>query len=127
MKKETEISHVALTYENRKEAEIFFKKILGLELSKSFTLSEKLTNDLFGIKEEIEVDVYSNKSSYFEIFFSNKKKMHFFDHTCIKVSNKEDFIKKCKDYKIDPLFIKKGEKTLLFVRDFAGNLFEIVD
>ena len=127
MKKQTKIAHVALTYENRKDAEIFFKKILGLKLTKSFTLSEKLTEELFGVKEEIKVDLYSNESSYFEIFYSKNKNMNYYDHTCIKVSYKEDFIKKCKDNKIEPIFIKKGEKTLLFVRDFAGNLFEIVD
>ena len=127
MNKQTKIDHIALTYENKKDAEIFFKKILGLELTKSFTLSEKLTKDLFGIIEEIEVDVYSNESSYFEIFYSKRKNIHFFDHTCIKVNNKEDFIKKCKVNSIKPIFIKKGVKTLLFVKDFAGNLFEIVD
>ena len=127
MNKQTKITHIALTYENKKDAEIFFNKILGLKLTKSFTLSEKLTENLFGVKEEIEVDVYSNDSSNFEIFYSKRKNIHFFDHTCIKLSNKEDFIKKCKDNKINPIFIKKGIKTLLFVRDFAGNLFEIVD
>jgi catechol 2,3-dioxygenase-like lactoylglutathione lyase family enzyme len=127
MNKETKIIHIALTYENRKEAEIFFNKILGLKLTKSSILSEKLTEDIFKIKKETVIDVYSNDYSYFEIFISNVKNKNIFDHICIKVDDKERFIKKCKENKIKPIHIKKGEKTLLFVKDYAGNLFEIIE
>jgi len=126
MEKETKIHHIALTYEKREEADIFFSKILGLKLTKSSILSEKLTEEIFKIKEETVIDVYSNDSSYFEIFISKVKNKHIFDHICIKVDDKERFIKKCKENKIKPIYIKKGEKTLLFVKDYAGNLFEVI-
>ena len=127
MEKETKIIHIALTYENREEADLFFNKILGLKLTKSSILSEKLTEEIFKIKKETVIDVYSNDSSYFEIFISNVKNKHIFDHICIKVDDKERFIKKCKENKIKPIYIKKGEKTLLFVKDYAGNLFEVME
>lgn len=127
MKKETKIIHVALTYENREEADIFFNKILGLKLIKSSILSEKLTEEIFKIKKETVIDLYSNDSSYFEIFISNVKNKKIFDHICIKVDDKERFIIKCKENKIKPIYIKKGQKTLLFVKDYAGNLFEIIE
>ena len=127
MEKETKIIHIALTYENREEADIFFNKILGLKLIKSSILSEKLTEEIFKIKKETVIDVYSNDSSYFEIFISKVKNKHIFDHICIKVDDKERFIKKCEENKIKPICIKKGEKTLLFVKDYAGNLFEVID
>ena len=125
MKKETEIVHAALTYKNSKEAEIFFKKILGLKFEKSFELSENLTEKIFGVKEKTKIDVYCNDHSYFEIFISKKENIHFFDHICIKVDNKKKFIERCKENKISPIIVTKGEKKLLFVRDYAGNLFEI--
>ena len=43
--------HIALLYSDRKKAELFFNKILGIELSKSFTLSEELSNKIFNISE----------------------------------------------------------------------------
>jgi hypothetical protein len=127
MKKETKLIHVGLTYQNRKEAEIFFKNILGLNHTKSFTLSKKINCELFGENEETIIDVYSNDYSYFEIFISKNNNKQAFNHTCIKVNNKKEFIKRCRENNINPIFIKKGEKTLLFVRDYADNLFEIIE
>ncbi len=127
MTEEVRTIHTALTYENRKDAEIFFKKILGLKLTKSFILSEELTNKIFGVNKEITVDVYSNKYSYFEIFISNKKQKQVFDHIGIKIKNKKNFINRCKKYGLKPYLVKKGEKKLLFVKDFSDNIFEVTE
>lgn len=125
MKEKTILNHVALQYSERDQAEIFFIKILGLKLKKSFTISSELTYDVFGIKQEILVDVYENEHSCFEIFITDKLSDYSFEHTCIQIKNKEEFVKRCIENGIKPNFVKKGEKTLLFIKDFAGNLFEI--
>lgn len=125
MKKETKTLHVALQNSDRKQAEIFYKKILNLQFNKTFSLSKELSNQIFKIYEEVTVDVYCNEESYFEIFITKTKNQIGFNHICIKIEDKKDLIKRCKKYNIDPLFVKKGEKTLLFIRDFSDNLFEI--
>jgi catechol 2,3-dioxygenase-like lactoylglutathione lyase family enzyme len=117
--------HIALQYSDRKKAEIFFTKILLIPLNKTFTLSKDLTDDIFNINEQVTVDVYSNKNAYFEIFITKFNKKYSFEHTCIEVNNKEEFVERCKKYRIKPNFVKKGNKELLFIRDFSGNLFEI--
>ena len=117
--------HIALLYSDRKKAEIFFNKILGIELSKSFTLSKELSKEIFNIDEKVTVDVYSNSDNYFEVFITSKKTNYSYEHTCIEVNNKDDFFNRCRTYKIEPIFVKKGEKYLMFIRDFSGNLFEI--
>lgn len=117
--------HIALQFSDRKQAEIFFTKILGIELNKTFTLSKELSNDIFGIKKEVTVDVYGNNKACFEVFITKIKIEHRYEHTCVEIDNKEEFIKKCRNYKIKPIFVKKGIKTLLFIKDFSGNLFEI--
>jgi len=71
--------------------------------------------------------VYSNESSYFEIFYTKDVKKPSYEHVCIEVDNKEEFVNRCKKFNIDPIFVKKGEKELLFVKDFSGNLFEVTD
>lgn len=121
----TAIQHVALEFNNKKNADIFFIKVLGLNLDKSFNLSEKLSYDIFGIKQKMEINVYSNEKSCFEIFFSKKPKIKLFEHICIEVDDKEEFIKRCKEHKIKPFNIKKGEKNLLFIKDQSNNLYEI--
>ena len=117
--------HIALQYSDRKKAEIFFNKILELTLDKSFTLSIDLSNDIFGLNEEVVVDVYRNEEACFEVFITKIHTKYNYEHTCIEIDNKEEFIKRCKKYGIEPMFVKKGQKTLLFIKDFSGYLFEI--
>ena len=125
MTEETKILHVALKYRDRKQAEIFFTKILGLSLKKTFTVSEELSDEIFGIKEEVVVDVYGNNDSSFEIFITKTQTKPGYEHTCIEINNREEFIKRCKNYDIEPMLVKKGEKTLLFIKDYASNLYEV--
>jgi catechol-2,3-dioxygenase len=125
MIKETILKHVALQYSDKKQADIFFSKILGMQLKKTFTISKDLIYEIFRIKEEILIAVYKNESTCFEIFITDKKTDYSFEHTCIQINNKEELIERCKKYGIKIIFVKKGEKTLLFIKDFAGNIFEI--
>ena len=119
------LQHIALQYDNSENADIFFTKILGLKVEKEFLLSENLSDEIFGIKENVEVKVYGNEEVKFEIFISKQEKKNVFEHTCIKIQDKEKFIKLCRGNNIEPMFVKKGEKTLLFVKDFSNNLYEI--
>ena len=125
MNQNTKILHVGLQYDNRKSAETFFTKILGLSLKKSFTLSKELTKSIFGFSEDILIDVYENNESCFEVFITGKIKKYQFEHICIEINNINDFIKNCKKYGIEPIIVKKELKTLFFIKDFAGNLYEI--
>jgi hypothetical protein len=119
------IQHVAMQYKNRKQAETFFTKILGIPFIKTFTVSKELSDSIFGLKEEVIVDVYSDEKAYFEIFITKIKRKHGFEHIGLEIKDKEEFIKRCKSYDIEPLYVKKGEKILLFIKDYAGNIFEI--
>ena len=79
MSQKTSVLHVALHYSDKQKAEIFFKKILGMDLIKSFTISEELSYSIFGIKEEIFVYVYGNDNFCFEVFITNKKTKYCFE------------------------------------------------
>jgi hypothetical protein len=125
MTKGVKTKHIALQYSDRKKAEIFFNKILLLPKNKTFTLSKELSNDIFDINEEVIVDVYSNEDAYFEVFITKIKTNYKYDHTCIEVENEEEFVKRCKGFKIEPKYVKKGDRELLFIRDFSGYLYEI--
>lgn len=125
MPEETSILHVALQYSDKNKAEIFFTKILKMSLIKSFSISEKLSNEIFGFEKEAQVIVYGNKKISFEIFFTNIKTNFLYEHICIEIKSKDKFIKRCNKYGIKPINAKKEDKTLLFIRDFEGNLFEI--
>ena len=46
-------------------------------------------------------------------------------HLCVGVTDKTVFIDRCAATGLAPYEVTKGEKHLLFVRDFVGNLYEI--
>jgi hypothetical protein len=125
MKTEAKIQHVALQYTNKEQADIFFKKLLELPLIKNFNVSKELSKQIFNIQEEVEVFVYGKDNTTFEIFITKQKQSHVFDHVCIKIDNKEELFNKCKKYKLKPYFVEKGDKKLLFLRDYSNNLYEI--
>lgn len=125
MKEETTMQHVALQYSDKEKADVFFKEILGLELIKDFKIQTELTKKIFDISEEVDVFVYGTKSLVFEIFITPHTTKYIFNHLCIKVPDKDEFVKKCKELNLEPYFVDKGEKKLLFVRDHSDNLYEI--
>ena len=121
----TTLNHIALQYTNRKEAEMFFTDILEIPKTRSFALSAQLSKKVFGMEKKVDVDVFDNGNVRFEIFITDHKNKPSFSHTCIEIDNKEEFINRCKKNGLEPYIIPKGEKELLFVRDFSDNLYEV--
>ena len=125
MDEHTAFKHVALTYADREKAKLFFTDILGIPLTRTFTVSEKLSNTFFGFEEEVDVDVYDNGEIVFEVFITNRSNQMSFEHTCIEVDNQQTFIERCRKYGIEPIIADRNGKIYVFVRDFSDNLFEI--
>ena len=125
MTKGTMLNHVALQCNDKQKVGIFFTKILGLPIKKKFTLSREVSEDIFNIDESVDVEVYDKNETRFEIFITQTKGEHGYEHVCIEIDNKKEFIDRCKKYELNPKIITKGGKNLLFVKDFSGNLFEI--
>ena len=125
MGEEVLLNHVALQCLNKEEVEIFFIKILGIPKVKNFTLSEGLSESIFGINKRVEVEVYDNGKTRFEVFIGQSNRIPGYEHICIEVEDKKEFIECCKKYGREPLIVKKEGKDLLFVRDFSNNLYEI--
>lgn len=125
MNQKTAIKHVGIQNNDRESARIFFKEILGLDFKKTFSLSNDLSNKIFGIDEDVKIDVYENDYSYFEVFITKNNPNNKYQHICIKIENKKQLIDKCKCHGLEPIVVNKNGKKLLFIRDFSGNLYEV--
>ena len=110
---------------DREKAEIFFTSILEIPKVKSFSLTADLSDAIFSLRRPVEIDVYDNGSIAIEVFITGENKPPGFEHTCIEVKNIPKLIERCKQYGLTPSTIKKGEKDLLFIKDFSGNVYEI--
>jgi hypothetical protein len=117
--------HAAVTCDTQEHAQIFFEKILGLLPIKSFSIDHQLSENIFSISQPVDIIVYGNDSMAIEVFISSHNQNSSYVHLCISVGEQVRFIENCKENGLKPYFVRKGEKQLLFVRDFSGNLYEI--
>jgi len=125
MAKEVVIQHVAVECSDQQSADRFFTTILGIPKIKDTMLSKELSAAIFGISNNVPIEIYDNGKTRFEVFINTTSREPTYDHICIEVDNKSDFITQCKQQGLDPFFVKKEGKQLLFVRDFSENLYEI--
>jgi len=125
MTKDVIVHHVAVESDSQKHADQFFSVILGLQKVKSTLLSKELSAAIFKINKEVRFDLYDNGSTRCEVFITGEPREPTFAHICIEVDKKSDFITRCKEQRLEPFFVQKEGKQLLFVRDFSDNLYEI--
>lgn len=121
------LRHVALTCSSEKNSDRFYKDLLGLEKSEPKNLPEPLSKTIFKVDAELLMIHYQGKAVHFEIFItdypvSNNRRI---DHVCLEVDDLKRFLQKCHDLDIEISQIPKGNRTLTFIRDFDGNIFEI--
>lgn len=119
------IKHIAVECEDKEKAKIFFTEILGLPVKKEFAISNDLSKSIFGIDAACEIINFDDGNSCFEVFIAKRPHSINYNHVCIEVDDKEEFISRCKTNGIEPMIIPKGEKSLIFLKDFSDNLYEI--
>jgi catechol 2,3-dioxygenase-like lactoylglutathione lyase family enzyme len=121
------LKHVALTSSSEENADTFYADLLGLTKSEPKGLPYELSKAIFNVDSELVMINYQDKKVHFEIFITgpnggNRRKIA---HTCLEVDNLEVFLEKCRSLNLVIARIPKGEKKLIFIKDFDGNLFEI--
>ena len=121
------LNHVALVCSSEQSANDFYEAVLGLEIIKSWVLSEDLANEIFGMKRECQVLVYGNDRFTAEVFvaadFPGGEAG--FEHVCLEVEDVEEFVRRCKARHVTMNRVRKGDRLLTFIKDYDGNLFEI--
>lgn len=127
MVKDMIIQHIAVECVSEQFADQFFTIVLGLPKVKSTILSKDLSAAIFKIDKDVRFVLYDNGKTRFEVFINNERREPTYAHICIEVDNKSDFITRCKEQGLDTFCVEKEGKQLLFVRDFCGNLFEVLE
>jgi catechol 2,3-dioxygenase-like lactoylglutathione lyase family enzyme len=127
MAKEIVLNHIAIECNDQQSADIFFTSILGMQKIKSTTLTKKLSSAIFQIDSPVLFLTYEMGTSRIEVFIRKPKRQFIYNHVGIEVENKNEFIARCTSHVLEPFTIEKEGKQLLFVRDFSGNLFEVLE
>jgi len=121
------LNHVALVCSSEQRANDFYESVLGLRKIKSFVLDKDLAHRIFGIEREPRVVVYGNDRFTAEVFIDDRltERSTSFEHLCLEVKDREEFVKKCEAMHVEVNRVPKGGGLLTFVKDYDGNLFEI--
>ncbi len=119
--------HAALTCSSEQRSDRFFKDLLGLEKEKPKTLAVSLAKAIFNVNTELVMINYRSEKVHFEIFITGQpvKQDNAIDHVCLEVTDLDALLSKCDLLKIQVIQVPKGDRTLTFIRDDDGHLFEI--
>ena len=120
------LKHVALVCSSEENSDKFYADILGLEKVSSKTLPSALAKQIFDVGAEFKMINYVGDGIHFEIFIGKRgpegKRIA---HVCLQVADLEQFLDRCRDGGVKILQVPKGDKTITFIEDLDGNLFEI--
>ena len=121
------IKHVGLACSTEENADKFYQELLGLKKSELKTLPSDLSRAIFNFDAELTIIDFRDEKVHFEIFISGPLDERFgqIAHQCLEVDDLSAFIEKCRTLNVKIRQIPKGDRTLTFIRDFDGNLFEI--
>lgn len=121
------LRHVGLPSSSEDKSDIFFSDLLGLAKSEPKILPLELSKAIFNIASELVMINYRDEHTHFEIFITDlvERNNRRIAHTCLEIADLEVFLEKCHRLGLEVTRIPKGDKTLTFIRDLDGNLFEI--
>jgi len=121
------LRHAALTCSTEDHADKFYRDLLGLKKSAPKLLPADLAEAIFNLDAELPIINYMDDRIHFEIFIDPQPSLsqRRIDHLCLEVADLSDFLKSCRSLNVAVNQIPKGDKTLTFIEDFDGNLFEI--
>jgi len=121
------LKHVALVCGSEDNSNKFYGQLLGLTKIDSKILPRELSRQIFKMDSELKIINYADDDIHFEIFIASRKSLNHkrIEHVCIEIGEMELFLEKCQSMGVNVLKIPKGDKLLVFITDYDGNLFEI--
>ena len=123
----TVFKHTALVCRSEKRADRFYRDLLGLEKAEPWSLPPALARAIFDFDDALTIINYTGAGMHFEIFIlaGYSAGGAGMEHTCIEVGSRRNFLETCRKLDVRVNQVPKGDRTLLFIRDFDGNLFEV--
>lgn len=122
-----ELDHVGLINRDVDGADRFYRKLLGLEVTKESSVSPELAGKLFLIDDEIRMLVYGKDNLKVEVFILPDFVSPFpaVPHFCIGLPDLSAFLEKARGEGVKVVSAERGGRTVHFVEDFSGNRIEV--
>ncbi len=120
------LNHVGLNVQSEGEIVDFYQNILGFHLEYQFDLPAEMCDKIFGVNKQIKVYSYKRDDIFLELFVYPVKPLKGFLHTCLELEDRESIATKCEQSSYQVIRIERVDRPdILFVKDKAGNIFEL--
>jgi catechol 2,3-dioxygenase-like lactoylglutathione lyase family enzyme len=120
-----QLNHIGLNISDVSEVKHFYQDVLGLQLERGFDISRPVSQKFFGINGATKVFIVRNAHLRLELFVYDSPLKMGYGHLCVEVADREQTVLKCEEKLYRILRMKREKGDLLFVKDKAGNIFEL--
>lgn len=120
-----QLNHIGLNISDAGEVKYFYQDVLGLQLEWSFDINRSISQTVFGINGEANVFIVKNEHLRLELFVYDGPLKMGYGHLCVEIADREQTVLKCEEKSYQVLRMKREKDDLLFVKDKAGNVFEL--
>ncbi|MBN1760605.1 MAG: hypothetical protein JW863_19915 [Chitinispirillaceae bacterium] len=119
--------HIGFACSSERNADRFFRDLLGLTKQDLKTIPVSIVKPLFGLDTSLPAINYTGADLHAEVFISDISTVSSdrISHTCLEVGNAEELIERAAASGFSVTRIPKGNGQILFLDDLDGNRFEI--
>jgi len=119
------LNHIALNIADKEEMQNFYENILGFHVERSFGIDEALSQKIFNVSKPVVASILTNGELVLELFVNSKPLQTAYQHLCIDVKDREQIVQHCRKAAYPVIRLKRQRGDLLFIKDKAGNMFEL--
>ena len=121
------LNHVGLTNNSKEEALRFYRDFLGFEFTREALVPNELSGQLFSVFRDVTMLVFEKTGLKIEVFVCPECRQPYpdFRHAGLLLENFSEVMEKAPSAGVEVITGRTKEKTVNFIRDFAGNLIEI--
>ncbi len=120
-----QLNHIGINIVDTDEIQHFYQEILGFYPERSFPISTEISRMFFGLNGETKAFIVKNNSLRLELFVYDKPLNTGYAHLCVEVEHREKTARKCAAIGYPVIRMKREQGDLIFVKDKAGNVFEL--
>lgn len=122
------LRHIGIHIHDEKDVKDFYHEILGFQELNRFDLSEKTAHNVFRTQHHIEVVRMKQFELMIELMICPEEKSDGMSHMALEYWKAESVAEKAKEKGYTVIeFQKDNDHTGRYIKDKAGNIFEIKD
>lgn len=121
------VGHVAVGRSSEREADRLFVELFGLDKARVRDLPPELSERFFGRRDPCRMIDYERDGVRVEVFVpaGALARADTYGHLCLVVEDRPGLLARAETLGLESLAVERQGRTIVFLRDGDGNLYEI--